>query len=315
MATLKILEIKSEIGAGTRGASLGADAIKLAALQRRDPLFARYSAEEIPDENAVLLQEADYPYARYIDAMVRMYEKIIAKVKQSCADLYYPVLLSGDHATAGATIAGLKAAHPDLRLGTIWVDAHADLHTPLTTPSGNLHGMPLTIALNEDNADCQKHQPQAEALQYWKQLKNAGGSGGKIQPEDIVFIGLRDYEKEEAALIEKYRIPVITVGELRQAGATETAQRTLQLLFACDLIYLSFDVDSLDPDLSVGTGTPVPNGLTEEEAGALLVGLLQDRRVGCFEVTEVNPLLDTENKMANIAFRLLQKVLPVIQQP
>src|SRR5204863_2735786 len=111
---------------------------------------------------------------------------------------------SGDHGTSGGTITGIKMAKPNSKLGVIWIDAHADLHTPYTTPSGNMHGMPLAAAIGEDNEDCKVHDLDEKTMKQWEQLKNFGKISPKILPEDIVFISLRDYEKEEKHLIEKY---------------------------------------------------------------------------------------------------------------
>jgi arginase len=115
---------------------------------------------------------------------------------------FFPVVLSGDHSTSGATITGIRMAKPKARLGVIWIDAHADLHTPYTTPSGNVHGMPLAIAINEDNEEYAVHEPDEETRKYWNQLKTMGKIAPKVLPEDIVYISLRDYQKEEKHLIE-----------------------------------------------------------------------------------------------------------------
>ncbi|MBS1688760.1 MAG: arginase, partial [Bacteroidetes bacterium] len=219
----------------------------------------------------------------------------------------FPLVLAGDHSTAGGTLAGIKMAKPKNRLGVIWIDAHADLHTPYTTPSGNMHGMPLTTALDEDNLDNQVHNPDPQTVELWNKLKHLGKVHPKILPEDIVYIALRDFEKEEEYLIKKYNIKVIPVQEVRKKGVENVVRQTLLHLSNCDDIYVSFDVDSLDSSISRGTGTPVSNGLREKEAEDLIASFMQNHKICCFEIAEVNPTLDKENLMAEIAFNILQR--------
>ena len=203
-------------------------------------------------------------------------------------------------------------AKPKSKLGVIWIDAHADLHTPFTTPSGNMHGMPLAAVIGEDNQESKTHEVDEKTVKMWNELKGIGKIMPKVLPEDIVFISLRDYEKEEKALIEKYGMKVITTGELRRIGAENVSRKVLRYLSDCTDIYVSFDVDSLDASISKGTGTPVSNGLKEREAEDLISKFMQNRKVCCFEITEVNPTLDKENLMAEIAFNILQRSVNVL---
>jgi arginase len=191
-------------------------------------------------------------------------------------------------------------------LGVIWIDAHADLHTPFTTPSGNMHGMPLAMTSQTDNRECQINEPSEETLMFWERIKNIGGNFPKINLEDIVFISVRDTESPEDFLIEKHGIKNFKTKEVRELGIQEVAKQSLEILKDCDQIYISFDVDSLDSSISVGTGTPVPDGLTVKEAIELNAELIKDKRVCCWEIVEVNPTLDTENTMAENAFEVLE---------
>jgi arginase len=143
-------------------------------------------------------------------------------------------------------------------------------------------------------------------------LKAVGKINQKVLPEDIVLISLRDFEKEEKFLIEKHGIKVITTNEVRRNGAENVSRKVLRYLSDCTDIYVSFDVDSLDPTISKGTGTPVNNGLKEREAEDLISKFMQSRKVCCFEITEVNPTLDKENLMAEIAFNILQRSVNVL---
>jgi arginase len=304
---IKIIEVRSEIGAGTRGASLGIDAIRIAALDFMSNLFVNFPSEEVPNENRLLYEPVASPYAKRIQGVYAMYDRVAKSVADTVRSGLFPLVISGDHSNAGATIAGLKIARPKRRLGVIWIDAHADLHSPYTTPSGNLHGMPLAIALGEDNIAHQVHHPDAQTLEYWNKLKNLGKICPKIDADDIVYIGLRDFEREEDAIIKRDKIKVVTIAELRRKGIESIVRQTFMHLSACDDIYISFDVDSLDSSISRGTGTPVSNGLRVREAEDLIASLVQNHKIGCFEISEVNPTLDKENLMAEMAFNILQR--------
>ncbi len=312
MKNIKLIEVPSEIGAGTRGASLGIEAIKIAALDFMSNFFVHFPSESIPSENNLLFEPIASPYAKRIKGVAAMYEKVSVAVMETIKNNFFPVVISGDHSTSGATIAGIKRAKPTSKLGVIWIDAHADLHTPYTTPSGNMHGMPLATAIAEDNADFAVHQLDKETKKKWDELKSIGGIEPKILPEDIVFISLRDYEKEERGLIEKYGMKVITSNEVRRKGPENVVRSVLRYLGDCTDIYVSFDVDSLDSSISRGTGTPVSNGLREREAEDLVSKFMQNRKICCFEITEVNPTLDKENLMAEIAFNILQRSVNVL---
>ena len=197
-------------------------------------------------------------------------------------------------------------AFPDERIGVIWIDAHADMHSPYTTPSGNLHGMPLATALAEDNLEVQTNELDEKTEELWERLKNIGGITPKIKYADLIYIGVRDTEAQEDYLMEKHGVRNITTRELRQIGVEEVVEIVNDRLKDCSKIYISFDVDSLDPKISVGTGTPVPQGLRFKEARELLQSLCRDERVCCLEFVEINPTLDTENAMAETAFKLLE---------
>jgi arginase len=305
MRELKIIEVKSELGAGTRGASMGIDAIKIAALDFGSRYFKKYKSVEVPDENHLLLESVGNQFAKRISGVLTVVERISEEVSKSLKNQEFPILLSGDHSCAAGSISGIKKAFPKARLGVIWIDAHADLHSPYTTPSGNLHGMSLAIVLDEDNVDSKINKPDQETLNYWYQLKNVSNISPKINYEDLVYIALRDFEAAEQYLLKKHMVKNFTTAEIRKRGVERVAIDALQYLDQCDMIYVSFDVDSLDSSISKGTGTPVANGITEKEAGNLVSRLMSHKKVCCFEIVEVNPTLDKENLMAENAFEIL----------
>jgi len=312
---LKYLVQCSEIGAGTRGSSLGPDAIMLASLNSESELFNRYPFEQIPDLNDSLFEPTSTPNALRIKQMHATWAAQAEAVMRNMKMGLTPVVISGDHASAGGTIAGIKMAHPNKRLGVVWIDAHGDLHSPYTTPSGNIHGMPLAASLGADNLEMQRNEPNEETVDFWERMKNMGGSSPKIKAEDLIFVGVRDTEKEEIHLMESHGIVNYQVEEVDDMGMNRIGKEILESLKDCDLIYVSFDVDSMDPDeVSYGTGTPVPDGITPEQAKNLLSILLADPKVCCFEMVEVNPLLDKKgNKMATTALGILERAVEIME--
>jgi arginase len=234
-----------------------------------------------------------------------MVERIAEEVSKTLRNNEFPILLSGDHSCSAGTISGIRKAYPKARLGVIWIDAHADIHSPYTTPSGNLHGMPLSVVLDEDNIDSKINKPDQETLNYWFQLKNVANISPKIKYNDLVYIALRDAELPEQYLLSKNKVKNFPTLEIRKRGVERVAIDALKYLDQCDMIYVSFDVDALDASISKGTGTPVPNGITEREAGNLVARLMSNEKVCCFEMVEINPTLDKENLMAEHAFEIL----------
>ena len=314
MKRIKLLEVRSELGAGTRGASLGIDALRVACLNKGSDYFRRFNSVVVPDLNHVLFDKTPFPFAKHIDAIYTVQKGIAATVEQTLRFGEFPLVLAGDHSSANATIAGIKAAYPTKTLGVIWIDAHADLHSPYTTPSGNVHGMPLAAALGVDNLAHQRNIPDAETEFFWRRLQNLGEPGPKLTPEHLVYVVVRDTEEQEDALIEELGIKWIKLPEIKAKGSRQLTREIYQHLRFCDMVYISFDVDSLDSSFSIGTGTPVEDGLYLSEAENLCQDLLENERVICFEMVEINPTLDNGNTMAKNAFNILEKATDAIER-
>ncbi len=308
MKQIKIIEVKSEIGAGTRGAGMGPDAVRIAALDFGSSFFRRHESVEVPNENKLLLEPVTNDFAKRIKGVHTFSEKLANQVSVFCKEPgTFPIVLAGDHTSAIGVASGIKMAYPGKKLGIIWIDAHADIHSPYTTPSGNMHGMPVAAMLGEDNKEMQINKPDEETIEYWEKIKNLGGLRPKLNYENIVMVSVRDFEWQEENLLKKHNVKTISVNEIRTRGVERVAALMLNTLDACDLIYVSFDVDSMDSEISKGTGTPVPGGLTEKEAGNLIYYLMRSRKICCFEMVEINPTLDKENLMAENAFEILLK--------
>jgi len=312
---IKILFNTSEITAGTRGASLGPSAVVTAARDLNDAFFSENIPVELPNENQLLDVPTKFQWAKRIDGLEKVFGHVMTGMSHVYSEDEFPFLMSADHGSSAATIAGIKTQFPDKRLGVVWIDAHGDLHTPFTTPSGNMHGMPLAIALNDDNEACKKNDIEDEAVAIWEKLKNAGGVGAKFSSEDLFFIAVRDTEKQEEALMERHSIKNYTVAELRERKWETISKEFQTWIDQLDILYISFDVDSMDPDItSYGTGTPVKNGITPDEAREMLHFFAKQEKLCCMEFVEVNPCLDEKNTMAETTFDLMKSTIQEIKK-
>ncbi|MEN9700332.1 MAG: hypothetical protein RLZZ301_1530 [Bacteroidota bacterium] len=264
---LQFIVNSSELGAGTRGASLGPEAIRAAARQKGSTLFADYKVKHVTTQNDLLDLPTAFPFAKRIDGLQQVAESLHSQLQACYAQNAIPFILAGDHSSAASTLAALKKQFPAQRIGVLWIDAHADIHTPFTTPSGNVHGMPLAAALGLDQQHLAKNEPDAQSLNYWSAFKSSS-----ILPTDLVYIAVRDTEAEENATMAELQLRNYSVAELRQKGLQACFQEIEGKLQACELLYISFDVDSMDPsESSYGTGTPVPNGLSFAEDKEILI--------------------------------------------
>ena len=312
---IEILINKSEITAGTRGSSLGPEAMMVVSRQNDSDFFSRYPITRLEDRNHVLDTSVKFENAKRIEALVEVFEIVSGAVKSKLNNGKFPLVLAADHGSAGGTMAGIKAAYPDKRLGVIWIDAHADIHSPYTTPSGNMHGMPLSTALNEDNLECKSNEISEIVKTNWEKLKAMGVPGQKVKPEDIVYIAVRDTEEQEKSVMKRLNIRNFKVEDVRLEGVEVIVEKSLEILKDCDIIYVSFDVDSMDPShTSHGTGTPVGNGLMPEEAKFFLTEFAKQEKLVCMEFVEINPCLDEKkNYMAEVAFELLEATVTELE--
>lgn len=313
MKSFRIIENPSELGAGTRGSSVGIDGLRIAAINNESKLFYENEVVTIDKNNKLLFKKINTPHAIRLKQIYKRLKKLGNEVESSLRFGRFPLVISGDHSSAAGTIAGIKKAYPDMRLGLVWIDAHADMHTPYTTPSGNVHGMPLAMSMGLDNLKHKRNDISEKAEKYWEKCKNLFDMSPKVNPEDLVFIGLRSYEKEELALIEEHNVKTIGVSEVRNNGIDKILDDTLEHLKQCDAIYLSLDVDSMDPNVtSYGTGTPVAKGFTPDEVIEMVAKLLKNDIVKALELCEINPLLDDSNRMAEISLVILEDIINII---
>jgi arginase len=305
--TINIIKNRSDIGAGTRGSDLGIDALEIAAINQNDDFFHRHLFVDVKTHNETIYQKNTNSFAKRIEHVAEQCNRVCDAVSTALLQNYFPIVLSGDHSSALGTISGIKKANPFKNIGVVWIDAHADLHSPYTSPSGNIHGMPLAAALHLDNISCRINEVEPETIEKWNALKDTGLVGPKIMPEHLILLGLRDFENAEAQNIINHKITNYRVEDLRILGIQHCVQKCIDQLQSCDCIYVSFDVDSMDCDqISYGTGTPVKSGFLPDEINQIIEQLLSTKKVVCLEIAEINPLLDNKgNKMAETAFQIL----------
>lgn len=313
---IKIIKNRSDIGAGTRGSDMGIDAIEIAAINQKDAYFNKYPYLDVPTNNESIYEKVHTSFAKRIGFVSKHCENLCNIIHSELKD-FFPIVLSGDHSSALGTISGIKSKYPNKRLGIIWIDAHADLHSPYTSPSGsgNVHGMPIAAALQEDNLKNQINKICETTLKNWENFKNIGTKSPKFLPEDLIYFGVRDTESQEDFLIKQKGIKNYSVSEMRFRGFENCLKEATKKLANCEMIYLSFDVDSMDAhSVSYGTGTPIGKGFSPDEVLQIIKYFITKKLV-CFEISEVNPLLDKKgNCMAETTFKILKKATQLIEK-
>jgi arginase len=297
-----------DIGAGKKGAAAGpgalVEALKMRSIDCGEPI--RLTPKHEASDAAL------HPFCKHIDSIQEAAYELNNAIRDVIENNQIPLVFSGDHSNGIGGVSGLKNANPDKRIGVLWIDAHADLHSPYTTPTGNMHGMPLAALTASDNLGLKKNSLSPKESEAWSKLKSIGkyNISPKVNSSDIVFIAIRDAEQEEWSLIEENSILCFEPEDIKTHGIYHVLNESIKKLENCDLIYVSFDVDSLDPTISIGTGTPVPNGLTLTEAEAVFKTLLNLPNLGVFEITEINPSLDREGEnMAEVIASVIEIAL------
>jgi len=289
VARISILGIPMDLGAGRRGVDMGPSALRLARLAPGLSALGHQVLDlgnvEVPVPEAVPNPNG----LHYADAIAATcgatYERL-----RGLEDGTFVVSLGGDHSISMGTVPGAAAGR---RTGVVWVDAHADLNTPDTSPSGNIHGMPLAHLLGRGDP----------------RLTGIWGGGALLAPEDLVFVGLRSIDEGEKALIRDANVGAYTMKEIDQRGIARVAADVLERLAHVDRLHISFDADALDPDLAPGVGTPVPGGLSYREAHLLMELLADSGRPTSLDLVEVNPILDTQNRTAAIMVEMAASLL------
>lgn len=284
-----IIGFPMDLGSGRRGVDMGPSALRIAGL-----------AEKIRSLGYTIIDEGDIPVAnqetcdvyseqlKYLPSIQDANMLLASKVESVLDNNGFPLIIGGDHAMGIGTIAGISGhcKKHGKTLGVLWIDAHADMNTPETTPSGNIHGMPLAISMGY-GAD---------------ELVNLHYPGPKIKPEHLVIIGARSIDAGERGFIREVGVTTHTMVSIDKNGIYDITMRTLERMRSTvDHLHISFDLDSVDPSVAKGVGTPVPGGLSYREAHLIMEMAAESGLVSSFEVSEVNPILDDMNSSAIFA--------------
>ena len=310
MRPIKIIKNRSDIGAGTRGSDIGIDALEIAAINSNNDFFNKYLFDDVKTHNESIYDKVKCTFAKRIGFVLEQCERLRDKVFKNLNEGYFPLILSGDHSSSIGTMAAIHKHLMGNDFGVIWIDAHADLHTPFTTPSGNVHGMPLAAALGSTNPLNKVNEVDNYTLSNWNKLTKLGFSYPILKSKNLVYLGLRDIEKQEKEYILKNSIKNFNVQEIRLKGIDNFIEDILKCFTSVKKIYISFDVDSLDPDsVSQGTGTPVNNGFEIFEVISIIKAIIKTNKVIALEVSEINPLLDNRgNMMAEKTFEIIKNI-------
>lgn len=306
-----LIELNVGLGGAKMGSHLGSDALKNVALENKSEFFNVFKSSLKLSLNSPTNQALNSICGiKHIETLIPFYKKNIDTIQKSISNNASLLILSGDHSNAILSLSALKKEYPKKRIGIIWIDAHADLHNPFTSPSGNLHGMSLGVFFNS-NLNNKNFQNTNAVKKQWKTLTQLCDpkNEGAFLAEDLIYIGLRSVEKEEQQQINSQQIFCLSVEEFRKKNIAIIIQNIQKKLNHCDMVYISFDIDVLDAKLVQGTGTPVKKGFQKEEINALLKNLIEKLPVKILEVTEINPLLDNKNKTAKLIFSVLENVV------
>ncbi|WP_080849002.1 arginase [Cytobacillus gottheilii] len=289
MRKLNIIGMPMDLGQMRRGVDMGPSAIRYAGVyERLQSLF-----DEISDEGDIPVGRPQVEVdpesnLRNLPLIAEKTELLAEKVDQAISSGSFPLVLGGDHSIAIGTLAGVSKHYQNL--GVIWYDAHGDLNTAETSPSGNIHGMPLAVSMGIGHP----------------LLVNVGDYAPKVKPEHIVLIGARSLDEGEKELIKEKGIKVYTMHEIDLMGMAKVMEETIHYLKdKTDGVHLSLDLDGLDPNDAPGVGTPVIGGMSYRESHLAMELLSESKLVTSAEFVEVNPILDDKNKTATLAVALM----------
>ncbi|MCL6616724.1 MAG: arginase [Anoxybacillus ayderensis] len=287
---ISIIGVPMDLGQTRRGVDMGPSAIRYAGVVERLESL-NHDIEDLGDiqiGRAERVQDVTNPKLRNLKAVAEANEKLASAVDEVVTRGRFPLVLGGEHSIAIGTLAGVAKHYKNL--GVIWYDAHGDLNTEETSPSGNIHGMPLAASLGLGHPA----------------LTMIGGYSPKVKPENIVIIGARALDEGEKQLIKEKGIKIYTMHEVDRLGMTKVMEETIAYLKErTDGVHLSLDLDGLDPHDAPGVGTPVIGGLTYRESHLAMEMLAEAQIITSAEFVEVNPILDERNKTAATAVALM----------
>lgn len=294
---IRMIGLPLDLGAGRRGVDMGPSAIRIAGItEKLEKLgFAVHDAGDVAIDVREVL-EIENPKLRYLREIVAAVSKLARITEKSICDGCFPLVLGGDHSIAIGSISGVAAAlrQQHQQLGVLWIDAHGDMNTDETTPSGNIHGMPFAAVLGRGAKD----------------LTGVNGDFPKVLPQNAVLVGARSLDQREQGLIRDSGITVYTMEDIDRRGIFDVMLEAVETAtHYTDGLHLSLDMDALDPQVAPGVGTPVRGGLTYREAHTAMEIIARSEKLISMEVVEVNPILDTGNTTAEVAVELVLSAL------
>jgi arginase len=281
-----------DLGAGRRGVDMGPSAIRYAGLAARIAELGHEYVDFGNVETAVAEATAvGDERARFLPQIRETSERIAALVARATNDEFVPVVLGGDHSVALGSLAGLREVHGPG--GAIWIDAHGDLNSPETSPSGNVHGMVLAAALGLAG----------------DRFREDGWNLPAIAPDRVALVGVRSLDAAERELLRELDARVFTMSDVDRLGVERAVREALAHVAGSGFVHVSLDMDALDPDVAPGVGTPVRGGLSYREAHLALELVAESGLASSLDVVEVNPILDRENETGKLAVELIASAL------
>ncbi|MGH7510263.1 MAG: arginase [Gemmatimonadales bacterium] len=289
-----LLGAPMDLGSGRRGVDMGPSAIRIAGVADR----LRELGHRVVDDGDIQIKNIEVlkvgnERARYLGEIVRTAGILAHKVGRIMERGHFPLVLGGDHSIAAGTVSGIAAfaRRQGKKLGLLWVDAHGDINTPETSPSGNIHGMPLAALLGYGAGE----------------LIGVGGGFPKVAPENVALVGIRSLDPGEKRRLKETGVQVHTMADIDQHGVHEIMQMALAWVTrGTDYLHVSFDLDAVDPMLAPGVGTPVKGGLDYRESHLIMELIAAAGVMTSLELVEVNPILDQGNTSAAFAVELIQ---------
>lgn len=290
---IRIFGVPMDLGQGRRGVDMGPSAVRYAGLQKRlerlgyqvidSGNITVHQAEELEDVSPAPDFEG---LAHYLPEVAQVCREIYDATRACARKQEHFIFVGGDHSISIGTVSGM--VDEDAPMGLIWIDAHGDFNTPTTSPSGNVHGMPVAALLGMG--------PDI--------LSRIGDKYPKLKPEQVVMIGIRDLDDAERHNLKAAGIKVYTMRDIDEHGIASITRQALVHLSKFKTLHVSFDLDSLEPEIAPGVGTPVPGGLTYREAHLLMEILADSQKVRSLDIVEINTILDERNITAEIAVEL-----------
>jgi arginase len=294
---IRILGVPLDLGQERRGVDMGPSAMRAAGLNSALKGLG-HKVEDAGNIHVKIPEEQHFGdrRAKYLHEIAETCQEVAHRIYQTLEAGFFPVSLGGDHSMAVGTQAGTAKFYRDRKqaVGLLWIDAHADMNTPETSPSGNVHGMPFAATLGFGPGP----------------LANIFGFSPKMQPKNCVLIGARNLDAHEAALVKNSGIHVFTMREIDERGMRAVMEKSLALATEGTAGFVvSFDMDVMDPSEAPGVGTPVRGGITFREAHLAMEMVADSKKMVSLEVVEINPIIDTGNRTAMLGVGLVNSAL------